>query len=219
MSDGVDLILDPAAIDREADKLVRRYLSAGTEAVAATTKDLERALEAATKASVPGNLWRAWTSRTDPKRGPARNPVGRVFVNGGLRSKGALTFWRMPGAIRGKQGQFLAIPLPAAGSTGRGRNLTPVEWEARHNIELRPVFRPGRAGLLVADAAVLSGRGQVARPNTARRIAAGRGSATVPIFVLVRMVKFGNAFSIEPLIAQAEQALVAKYLALIADAS
>ncbi len=81
----------------------------------------------------------------------------------------ALKFWTEPGEIRGKRGQYLAIPLPAAGSRGRGRNLTPGEWERAIGITLRFVYRRGRASLLVADEAVLSGKGKVARSNTARR--------------------------------------------------
>lgn len=37
MADGVDLLLDTAQLDRDADRLVRRYLSAGTETIADVT--------------------------------------------------------------------------------------------------------------------------------------------------------------------------------------
>jgi hypothetical protein len=137
-----------------------------------------------------------------------------VFANGGARTRGALTFWTQPGAIRGKQGQFLAVPLPAAGSRGRARDLTPAEWERTHpGMRLQFVSRPGRASLLVAENAVLSGRSRVARGNTPGRIAAGRGSATVPIFVLLPLVRFRNAVAIEPLVAATEAELVSDYLA------
>lgn len=212
MVDVISLSIDGAALDREADRAVRAYLTAGTRAVANTTKILERRLEAATQSAVPGRLWRAWASVAYPRSGPARNPVGEVFVNGRSRTQGAMTFWTQPGEIRGKSGQFLAIPLPAAGSRGRGRNLTPGEWERITGKRLRFVYRPGRASLLVLDDAVISGKGKVARGNTVRRIAAGRGSSTIPIFVLVPMVKYRNAVAVAPLVAQAERDLVRNFL-------
>lgn len=217
MADGLDFTIDGALLDRDADRLVRRYLTAGTTAVSRATKNLERDLEAATRAATPGKLWRAWASESFPRNGPARNPVGEVFVNGGSRTRGALTYWTQPGSTRARGGGFIAVPLPAAGSRGRLRELTPAEWEARTGIKLRPVFRPGRAPLLVADQAVLSGRLRIARPNTARRIAAGRGSATVAIFVLLPEQRFRNAVAIGPLASRAEGQLVSEYVAAVSE--
>lgn len=205
MPDGVDILMDSAKLTRDADRLIRRYLSAGTETIAAVTKGLERALEDVTRGVAPGSLWRAWGSETFPRTGPARNPVGSVFVNGGPRTRGAMTFWTQPGAIRGRDGFFLAIPLPAAGPRGRKRMLTPGEWERAHGQRLRFVYRPGRPALLVADDAVLKGRGQVADRNTFERRLSGRGSMTIPIFVLLPVVKFRNAISIPPIVAAAER--------------
>lgn len=213
MADGVTFDLDGRALQVEGDRITRRYLTAGTTAVVTVTKSLERDLEAATQAAVPGRLWRAWASRADPKRGPARNPTGRVFVNGSERTRGAIRFWTQPGSARQKDGFYFAVPLPAAGPVGRKRMLTPGEWERAHpGVRLRFVYRRGRASLLVADEAVLSGRKQVARRNTDRRIAAGRGSATVPIFALIPLIKFRNAVAVEPLVAAAEPALVREFL-------
>ncbi|MEE2915741.1 MAG: DUF6441 family protein [Pseudomonadota bacterium] len=214
MADGADLLLDSRQLDRDMDRMVRQHLAAGTSAVSGTTKALERALEAATRGAVPGRLWRAWGSRAYPERGPARNPAGEVFVNGKDRTRGAIEFWTRPGEVRGKRGQFLAVPLPAAGPRGRARDLSPAEWERRHpGVKLRFVARPGRAALLVADDAVLSGKKQVARRNTDRRIAAGQRSATVPIFVLLPMAKFGNSVAVDPLVKRAEGDLVRAFLA------
>jgi hypothetical protein len=212
VTDGVSFVIDGAALDRDVDRAIRAYLTAGTRAIVSTTKALERQLESATKSAVPGRLWRAWASHTYPRSGPARDPVGEVYVNGRARSQGAMTFWTQPGEIRGKSGQYLAIPLPAAGSRGRARNLTPGEWERITGKRLRFVYRPGRASLLVLDDGVLSGKSKVARGNTARRIAAGRASTTIPIFVLLPMVKFRNAVAIAPLVQRAEADLVRNYL-------
>lgn len=85
--------------------------------------------------------------------------------------------------IRAKNGFWLAIPLPAAGSArGRGR-LTPAEWERRRGIKLRFVFRRGLTSLLVAD-----GRQNKKGLGVESRSKTGRGRATVPIFALVPQV-------------------------------
>lgn len=217
MADGVSLDFDTARIDRDADRLVRRYLAAGTTAVSGTTRRLEKKLEAATQSAVPGKLWRAWQSSRFPEQGPARNPVGTIWLKGGARTRGAVQFWTQPGAIRNKTGRgaFLAIPLPAAGPRGRARDLTPGEWERAHGVWLRFVYRPGKTSLLVADSAVLSGQKQVARPNTARRIAAGRASATIPIFVLLPEVKFRNAFSVDGMVGASEGELAQAFFAAV----
>lgn len=136
-----------------------------------------------------------------------------MFVNGKLRSRGAIEFWTHPGEVRGKRGQFLAVPLPAAGPRGRARDLSPADWERRHpGVKLRFVARPGRAPLLVADNAVLSGRKQVARANSEKRIAAGRGSTTIPIFVLLPMVKFRNAVAVPTIVAAAQRSIPGEFI-------
>ncbi len=89
----VELLLDAPALSAAEDRLVRNYLSAGTRAVAGTTRRLEKRLEGATQGAVPGKLWRAWQSNTFPRSGPARNPVGTIYVKGGARIRGAIEFW------------------------------------------------------------------------------------------------------------------------------
>lgn len=202
MPNTADLIIDGKAIDASTDKLIRQYLSAGTKAVATTGRNLEKKLESATQAAVPGRLWRAWQSSAFPKTGPARNPTSTVWLKGNAngRTGGAVTFWTQPGAIRGKNGQFLAILLPSAGGNNRQRDMTPGEWERRTGQKLRFVYRKGRASLLVLDNATLNGRTGSARTLTDRRKASGRGATTVPIFVLLPVVRFRNAFAIEPIV-------------------
>jgi len=222
MADGADFSIDEAQLDRAGDKIVRDHLTAGTRAVVVTTRRLERKLEAGTQAAVGGNLWRAWQSTSFPQSGPARNPVGTIWLKGGARTRGAVKFWTEPGEIRGKRGQFLAIPLPAAGARGRSRDLTPGEWERRNGVRLRFVYRPGRSSLLVADSGTLNGRSGAFRPITKTRTAADqrrghvRGEATVPIFVLVPLVKFRNAFAIDPTIQASEGELAQEFFAAIA---
>ena len=221
-NDGAEFSIDAAALARDGDLMVRRHLAAGTRVIATITRSTEQKLEAATQAAVPGNLFRAWKSSTFPKKpGPAKNPAGTIWLNGGARTVAAMEFWTQPGTIRGRQGQYLAIALPAAGTIAgrKGRNArpTPVEWEAKNNKELVFVARPGRAALLVAEDSVLSGRQQIAKKNTPRRMAKGRGSATIPIFVLMPVVQHRNAFSIEPDIDATEGEIAQAFLLAVRE--
>jgi hypothetical protein len=221
-TDGADFSIDAAALARDGDLVVRRHLAAGSRVVATVTRSTEQKLEAATQAAVPGNLYRAWKSSVFPKKsGPAKNPAGTIWLNGGKHTNAALDFWTKPGTIRGRQGQYLAIALPAAGNIpgkkGRAGRPTPVEWEAIHNQELVFVARPGRAALLVANDAVLSGRRQIAKPNTPGRMAKGRGSASIPIFVLMPVVQHRNSFSIQPVLDASEGEMTRAFLLAVRE--
>lgn len=227
MSDGADLVIDTAKLDRDADRVIRQYLTAGTTAVGTATKGLERKLEAATQAAVGGKLWRAWQSSTFPRSGPATEPAGTIWLKGGARTRGAVQFWTQPGEVRGKRGQYLAVPLPAAGSRGRGRDLTPGEWERRTGVRLVFLYREGKPSLLVAPGGTTNGRSNAFRPLTAGkrgRAAQGRGGANpqadsvVPIFVLLPVLKFRNAFAIAPMVDQTEGELAREFFAAVAAA-
>jgi hypothetical protein len=166
--------------------------------------------------AVPGRLWRAWKSEVYPSGGrPAVEPEGLVFINGGnlnSRTGKAFSYWTQKGNVRRPEGGFYAVPTPAAGARGRSQMLTPVEWEAQHNMELRPVFRPGHAPILVADNSVLRGKKQIARPNTAKRAAAGIGNATITIFVLLPAIDLRGTVSVDALYRQAMQDLPEAFL-------
>lgn len=93
--------------------------------------------------------------------------------------------------IRGKDGLWLAIPLPAAGVTGFGRQrITPWRWEQRTGMRLRFVYRRNGPSLLVADDARLNSRGLAAAKGGRRRPEGVlTGAQTVPVFLLLRQVK------------------------------
>jgi len=210
----IDLALDVDSLRATEDRIARGTLRAAKESVVDTTKWLERTLEDLTRASVPGRLWRAWKSDTFPTgSGLARAPAGTVYVNGGARSHGAMEFHTRPGRIQAKDGFWLAIPLPAAGSRGRQRNLTPGEWERINGVRLRFVYRPGKPALLVADEGTTNTRTGTFRRITRRRTEADmrrgfvRGAQTVPIFVLVPYVPFKNSVAIRPVLDQAPDRL------------
>ncbi|RYD54651.1 MAG: hypothetical protein EOP60_07185 [Sphingomonadales bacterium] len=217
-----DLEIDAAQLRQFSDTMTRKYLRAGKETIAETTKWLERELEALTRDAVPGRLWRAWASKVYPRGAQiAREPVGEVYVNGSERTKGAMTFWSSSGRIRGKADQWLAIPTDAAGSTGRGRNLTPGQWEAQTGQRLRFIYRGGRrSALLVADGTTNRRSGDY-RPITRKRTMADerrgfvRGAQSVIIFVLVPSVAFGNRIAIEPAIERARGRIAQDFLARV----
>lgn len=78
--------------------------------------------------------------------------------------------------IRGKDGLWLAIPLPAAGLTGLGRKrITPLRWEQRPGMRLRFVYRRNGPSLLVAVDARLNSRGLAAAKGGRRRPRAAVG--------------------------------------------
>ena len=221
-----DFLIDAAELAKAGDQIVRRHLDAGTRTVATITRRLEHKLEDATQAAVPGDLWKAWASKAYPRSGPAKNPAGTIFLKGRDRADGALAFWTQPGEVRGRRGQWLAIPTPAAGSRGRGRNLTPGEWELAHRAKLRFVYRPGRPGLLVADGGTTirpDGTATSFRLLTRGRTAADerrgfrRGETSAIIFVLVPMVKHRNAFSIDTIIDASEGEMAQAFLLAVSE--
>lgn len=197
----ISLNVSQREIMAAADGLIRELLGDVRDAVFEETRGLEQDLEKITRMAVKGKLWRAWASDTWPKSGGiAKEPRGRIKLNGGKRTVGAMTFFTQEGRITAGGGGYLAIPTDAAGPRGRTRNLTPGEWERRNGARLRFVYRRGRPSLLVLDEGVLSGKKKVGRLNTARRRATGRGNATIVIFVLIPFTNFQPRFSTQPLI-------------------
>lgn len=225
MSRLVDLGFSIEGAALAGERATREQLSIATRAVSEITRAAEQQLEARTREAVPGRLWRAWKSETFPRRGPAREPAGTIFINGGSRSRGAIDFLTSPGRIQKDDGGWLAIPLPAAGPRGRTRNLTPGEWERQNGARLRFVYRPGKSALLVADLGTTNARTGTFRPITRARRAADerrgflRGEQTVPIFVLVPFVPFRNAFAINDVLDPLPGRLASRYAELSAQLS
>ena len=187
-----------------ADGLIRELLGDLRDAVSDETRGLEQDMEKITRLSVKGKLWRAWRSDVFPKSGGIANePRGRLTINGGKRSVGALTFFTQEGRIAAGGGGYLAIPTPAAGPRGRRNDLTPGEWERRTGKKLRFVYRRGRPSLLVLDDARVTARKGIARGRLTKRAGPGYG-ATVVVFVLLPYVDFSPRFAVTPLIERRE---------------
>ncbi|API58278.1 hypothetical protein BSL82_02295 [Tardibacter chloracetimidivorans] len=190
--------------------LVDQYvLEAAYRAVRETTREAEKALEQVTASAGLGRLSRAWASEIYPERGRAREPVGSIYVKGRKRSQGAMAAYARGARISGSYGQYLAIPLPAAGPRRRGQDLTPGEWERRTGIRLQFVYRRGKPALLVAPGAINMRSGRF-RKATARRIEQGR-HASVPIFVLLPLVDVQQRFSIKQTLAPFSGRLASRF--------
>lgn len=178
----IQVEVDTTATVRRGEATILQVNRAGDEAVAILTRDLEKALEEATRQGVGGKLWMAWQSKAyaaKPETG--QTPTGYVFPNSGPRTRGAIEANAYGGTIRGRRGQMLAIAFPEIrarmGERGRrARVLTPALFERKTGRKLRPVARAGRPTLLVADK--LGGRGWE------------------PIFILLPSVSIRAKFSI-----------------------
>ncbi|MES2753784.1 MAG: DUF6441 family protein [Pseudomonadota bacterium] len=90
--------------------------------------------------------------------------------------------------IRARNGNWLAIPTPAAGRGNRGGKVMPGEWEKRTGRRLRFVYRPGRSSLLVDDGTVARGARVLGRDGFSKP-ARGFRNRTVVVFVLVPRVR------------------------------
>lgn len=208
-----DLTVDEVQLGRDLDRWVSDVLRAGTAAVRSTTRKLEQALESTTRATVRGRLHRAWKSESFPVADiPAYAPAGTIYVNGGKRSQGAMQYWTQPGVNKSKDGFWLAIPTPAAGSRGRRRDLTPGQWERQTGVRLRFVYRgSNRPALLVAEGTLAKGGPSFREFTEARRRGGQHPHVTVPIFVLIPFQRFANRIAINPIVLRYEGILAADF--------
>jgi hypothetical protein len=187
---------------------------AGTRAVQKATRALEQDLEAQTRAAAKGNAWRAWKSAVYPKGNtPAKNPTGEVFGNGGRRTQGLIEYWSLPGTNRAVGNKYLAVPLKAALGTSLGRNISPRQWEGRFRAKLRPLFRPGKTPLLVADGAIGPGGFNPAKLASERR-KGGQNvtkTGTVAVFALIEEQPHANRVSISSAAERAYRRMIEEY--------
>ena len=104
--------------------------------------------------------------------------------------------------IKGKGGNWLAIPTPAAPKRGvGGKRITPATFPTDRHGPLRMVKRRGRTALLVVDGARVSATtGRVGRraKGGGRNKSGGykQGIATVAMFVLVPRVKLKKRLNV-----------------------
>lgn len=202
----------------EAD-VVTAILQAAHNSVKNATRALERDLEAQTRSAAKGNAWRAWKSQVYPRDGrPSYNPVGEVFGNGGRRTQGLIEYWSLPGTNRAVGNKYLAVPLAAALGTSLGRDISPRQWEGRFKTKLRPLFRPGKTPLLVADGALGPGGFNPAKLAADRRRGGQQLSKTqtIAVFALVEEQPHANRVSIGSAMNRANDQLVSGFVKRLA---
>ena len=149
-----------------------------------------------TAAGLGARLSRTWRGRVYNNQG--HNAASFIWSKAPLI---ALAFDR-GAVIKGKGGNWLAIPTPAAPKRGAGgKRLTPATFPEYRYGKLRLVRRSGRAALLVVDAVRVSAQtGRVGRQaKGGGRTKSGsykQGISTVAMFVLVPQVKLRKRLDI-----------------------
>ncbi|MFN3076658.1 MAG: DUF6441 family protein [Alphaproteobacteria bacterium] len=98
--------------------------------------------------------------------------------------------------IQGKDGAWLAIPLPAASKIVLHKRVTIHNLEQVLHVKVRFVYLRGRASLLVADMRESSTKEGVYRAPSKRTMKSGEKIVTVPMFILVRQVKLSKRLDI-----------------------
>lgn len=215
--------MDASGMRRLEQEQLARISAAAEASVERVTKKAERAVEAATRASIPGKLrpsrlhlaWGSEVIRPDEFK-----LFGLIRPNGKRSSRSWKTLESYAGGamIRGRRGQSLAIPTQNAGMrfTGRGKvPLTPAEWERRTYRKLRLVAPRGKPwALLVADD-VLHNRKGNARAATSRRQAKyGEAARSLVIFVLVKQVDVPKLLHLPAYVRPFKQEMKAEFLQL-----
>lgn len=164
-----------------ASRNEKRWSRAVTTGVAETAKIVQEKWRAQVGPVLGRKLAGSIRQQVYPKGQTSPNAAALVWTKApeiiGAHDKGV--------TIRSENGFFLAIPTAAAGRGARGVRMTPGDWEARSGIRLRFVYRPNGPSLLVADDARLNARGI----GVASRSKTGRGFTTVPIFILMPLVR------------------------------
>lgn len=210
----VGLKIDLPNVDEVSRELRGEVYLAGTRAVQRATRQMEQDLEAQTRGAAKGNAWRAWKSEVYPSGNrPAKDPAGQVFGNGGRRTQGLIQYWSLPGTNRAVGNKYMAVPLKAALGTSLGRNISPRQWEGRFKAKLRPLFRPGKTPLLVADGAFGPGGFNPAKVAAGRRRGGQQVGKTkvIAVFALLDEQPHANRVSIGSAAQRAYRRMVDEY--------
>lgn len=195
-----------------ADRISDAIANAGLAAIREATPRLRERIRSALDGTVGGKAGKAIGSRVYPNK-DTESPAGIVYPRGGARTRGMVEYFTESGWThpRRSRGGYFAIPLPAAGNRGRGRDLTPAEWERQNGVKLELVQRRGKLPLLVAKSGTTNARTGSFRQITRRRTQADarrgfvRGEQTVPIFVLIPPYNRTARFTMPPLINATEK--------------
>lgn len=205
-------VLNADAVHHE---IMTEILRATRRAVRLSSASLARDLDQQTIRATGGSFKKVWASEVFPRGEKlVYEPVGVVRPNGGKRSKGMLNYWSLPGVNRARGGTYLAVPLKAALGTYHKRHISPRQWEGIFKAKLRPLFRPGKTPLLVADGAISAG-GFVPARKVGAKLRGGQSfqrTGTVAVFALVSEQPHANRVSIGSAVQRAEAKMFRDFL-------
>jgi hypothetical protein len=182
------------------------------------TRDFELAMEAATRASGLGaRIAKTWQSRTYPDASrDSLNPAGYVWS----KAPGPMRAFTLGATIRGKSGNYLAIPSPEVAALpamrrrgGREAGFTPARFEQVTGIKLRLIKGDGGIGFLIGDrdASRVGRRGRAGFKSVSAR-AAKRGAKAKPFlaFTLVPSVTIRQRINVQQIGAQWQRQAVSE---------
>jgi hypothetical protein len=189
-----------AAIEGDLRRFLADELKAGEEAVTAGIREATNGLKLDLRSQIVGaglgqRLANTWRSEIYPKGQNSIRAAGLVFS----KAPNIVRAYADGTVIRSKHGFFLAIPTPAAGKYGDGKQkMNPGLWERMHGARLKFVYRRRGPSLLVADnlRARTGKRGGFAKAS-ASALRTGRGLATVPMFFLVPQVTIRKRLDVD----------------------
>jgi hypothetical protein len=191
-----------AAIQGDLQALLRRELQAAERAVTAGIREATDGLKTELRRQVTGaglgsRLANTWRGQVYPPSQPSIAAAGYVWS----KAPRLVRLYNEGAVIRSQAGLFLAIPTPAAGRHGDGRQrITPGAWERIHGQRLRFVYRRNGPSLLVADHARITRHGRAAANLGRSRGAAFTrlaGRTTVPLFLLVPQVRVRKRLDVD----------------------
>jgi hypothetical protein len=184
------------AVVGDLRKALEADAKAGARAVTRSIKAETDALKLELRGQVTGaglgaRLANTWRGKVYPEGRESLGSAGIVWT----KAPSIIDAFERGALIRGRTG-WLAIPLPAAPRRVLGTRVTPGNLEKAWNIRLRMVYRRGKPSLLVSELRASRGkRGGFRAPTDAAR-RAGRGLASVPLFVLLPAVKAKKLLSV-----------------------
>lgn len=180
-----------AALEGDLRRLLAEETRMAEQAVTAGIHEAADGLKRELRQQVTGaglgrKLANTWRAEVYPRGRASIGAAGLVFSRApnvvGLYADGAI--------LRSRRGLYLAIPTPAAGRYGDGKQkMNPGLWERMHGARLKFVYRRNGPSLLVAEnlRARAGRRGGFAKAS-ASGLRTGRRLATVPMFILVPQV-------------------------------
>lgn len=204
-----------AQLDATERARLGRHIKA---AVNETADQLQARLRVDTTTVLGPRVANAWRREVYPPARPSVRAAGLVYT----KAPNIIDAFNKGVPIRAKEGgDWLAIPLPAAGVGPKGKRMTPELFQQSRGLKLRMVYLKGRSrALLVAENARLNSR-SLAQPNTGSRGGARftrlAGRTSVPVFLLVRQARPGKRLDLDRRVDEASRDLRARLQSRIGD--